>query len=331
MTDEDRFPQPPQPLRADGETRRVGVEFEFAGLRPEAIVAAIRAGIGGQARQDSAVAWTLEDTSVGDLRLELDFHLLQKVAAEGRDERLPAWISEIGDWSTEIAERVASLVVPWEVVTGPIAVTDLHRLDAMVTSLREAGAQGTRQAPHFAFGVHLNPELPGLDARTVRDYFKAFLCLKDWLRVRCRPDLLRSLSPYISDFDDRWVREVVIPDYRPELPQFIDDYLLANPTRNRSMDMLPLLAHLDAERVFAKLDDPLIKSRPTLHYRLPNCEIDDPDWSLRAIWTDWIEVERLAADSPRLARMGDAYAQWLGRLRVPFDDGWAKETPTWLS
>lgn len=331
MTDVTPFDLPPHPDRADGEHRRVGVEFEFAGLRPEAIVDAICRSVGGQPQRASAVAWTIDGTAAGDLRLELDFRLLQEVAADRDDASVPGWVADIGDWTTELAERVASLVVPWEIVTAPIEMRHLHRLEPMVESLRAAGALGTRHAPHYAFGLHLNPELPALDAATVRDQFKAYLCLKDWLRVRCRPDLTRTMSPYISDFDARWVRDVVVPDYRPDLAQFIDDYLEANPTRNRSNDLLPLLSHIDADRVFAVVDDPLIKPRPTFHYRLPNCEIDDAEWSLRPIWNDWLEVERLAADSARLARMGDAYAHWLRRMRLPFDDGWAKETTGWLS
>mgnify|MGYP005846954549 CR=1 FL=1 len=330
MVDVSPFALPPRPHREDGAMRRMGVEFEFAGLRPDEIVDAIVRSVGGRPERESAVAWSIEGTAAGDLRLELDFRLLQTAAADSRNADLPEWIADIGDWTTELAERVASLVVPWEIVTAPVPLDHLHGLEPMIAGLRSAGALGTRHAAHFAFGVHLNPELPALDARTVRDQFKAYLCLKDWLRVRCRPDLTRALSPYISDFDGRWVRKVVVPDYRPEIPQFIDDYLEANPTRNRSMDLLPLLAHLDGPRVFATLDDPLIKARPTFHYRLPNCEIDDPDWSLRPLWNDWLEVERLAEDSPRLARMGDAYAQWLGRWRVPFDDGWAKESEAWL-
>lgn len=329
MVDFSPFAVPPRLDRDDGGRRRVGVEFEFGGLRPEAIVDAILASVGGRAEQESAVAFDIRGSACGDLRLELDFRLLQK-AAGGRDVDTPEWISDVREWTTEVAERVASLVVPWEIVTDPMDMDTLHRLEPMIVSLRRAGALGTRHAAHFAFGLHLNPEMPALDAVTVRDYFKAWLCLKDWLRSRCRPDLTRTVTPYISDFDDDWVRGIVIPDYRPDLDRFIDDYVEANPTRNRSMDLLPLLSHIDEARVRRRVKDPLVKARPALHYRLPNCEIDDPEWTLRGLWDDWLEVERLAADPARLARMGDAYAQWLGRLRVPFDDGWAKGTHRWL-
>lgn len=334
MTEPEPFSPPPRLANAEGDTRRIGVELEFSGLRPEAIVEAVLGSIGGHARRESAVAWELLDTAAGDLHLELDFRLLQTVAAEHSEARaatLPDWVTDLTDWTTELAERMASMVVPWEIVTAPVPMDRVHRLEPMIEGLRRAGALGTRHAPHFAFGVHLNPEMPALDARTVLAYFRAYLCLNQWLRQRCRPDLSRVVTPYIADFDPRWVREVLAPDYDPDLETFIDDYLDANPTRNRSLDMLPLFAHLDADRVRARLDDPLIKGRPTLHYRLPNCEIDDPDWSLRPIWNDWLEVERLAYDEDRLMRMSRAYRDWLGRMRMPFDDGWARATADWLS
>ena len=334
MTEPAPFDSPPRLENAEGDTRRIGVELEFAGLRPEAIVEAVTRSIGGHARRESAVAWELLDTGAGDLHLELDFRLLQNLAAEGSEARgtgLPDWVSDLTDWTTELAERMASTLVPWEIVTAPMPMDRMHQLEPMIHGLRRSGALGTRHAPHFAFGVHLNPELPALDAATVLGYFRAYLCLNDWLRQRCRPDLLRVVTPYIVDFDKRWVREVLAPDYCPELDTFIDDYLDANPTRNRSLDMLPLFAYVDEERVRSRLDDPLIKGRPTLHYRLPNCEIDDPNWSLRPLWDDWLEVERLAVDEDRLARMCRAYRDWLGRLRMPFDDGWARASADWVS
>lgn len=325
------FQQPPETRRADGGPRRVGVEIEFGGLRPDAITAAVTGALGGDIHRRSQVVYQISSTAVGDIELELDFRLLQKAAEEHAQlADLPPWLMEVSTWTADLLERLVSQVVPWEIVTGPVPMGDLHKLEPMITALREAGALGTRHAPHFAFGVHLNPELPDLAADTIARYLKAYLCLKDWLRQRSRLDLSRVLSPYISDFDARYVRKVVAPAYRPRMSELIDDYLAANPTRNRSLDMLPVFAEVDRERLLAVVDDPLIKARPTLHYRLPNCEIDNPDWQLRAIWDDWLEVERLAADEERLERMGGAYARWLSGLHVPFDDRWARATADWL-
>ena len=330
MTTETPFPLPDRAHRADGELRRMGIEIEFGGLQGQAIVDAVVSAVGGTARALSMAEWRIEDSTIGDVRVELDSRLVQKLARDAAEESIPDWLSEVGEWTSDIVERVATLVLPWEVVTGPLPLDRLHEADRLVAALREAGALGTRHAPHYAFGVHFNPELPDLGDETVFGYFKAYLCLKDWLRERCRPDLARVVSPFISDFDGAWVREVVSSDFEPSLGAFMDEYLRANPTRNRSLDMLPLFAHLDEARLRASVDDPLVKGRPTLHYRLPNSEVDDASFSLRELWTDWLQVERLAADPERLRRMGDAYARWLMRIRLPFDDGWARETDRWL-
>jgi hypothetical protein len=45
-----------------------------------------------------------------------------------------------------------------------------------------------------------------------------------------------------------------------------------------------------------------VRPRPTFHYRLPNCLVDDPSWSFALEWNRWVEVERLAEDPVRLAR-----------------------------
>lgn len=326
------FGLPPVARTRSGAMRRVGVEIEFAGLMGSRIVDVVVDCLGGETIRDSAAEYRIARTRIGDLRVELDSQLLQRLAEDqsGDAAEYPDWLAEVSDWTTDLIGRLASRIVPWEVVTGPLAMDALAPLDDLVDALRRAGALGTRHAPHYAFGLHLNPELPDLDAATVRAWFKAFLCLKDWLRLRCRPDLLRTMSPYISDFDPDYVRRVVAPAYRPSLPSFMDDYLEANPTRNRSMDLLPLFAEIDEARLRRQIDDPLVKARPTLHYRLPNCEIDDPDWSIGQIWEDWLEVERLAADDARLDEMGEAYAAWLHGFRLPFDDTWGRETPRWL-
>jgi hypothetical protein len=87
----------------------------------------------------------------------------------------------------------------------------------------------------------------------------------------------------------------------------IDDYLDASPSRNRELDMLPLFAHLDHDRVRARLPYEKISARPTFHYRLPDSRVDDPAWTIAADWNRWVEVERLACDPARLVRLAAAH------------------------
>lgn len=62
------------------------------------------------------------------------------------------------------------------------------------------------------------------------------------------------------------------------------------------------------------------------HYRLPNCEIHKPDWGLYVAWSDWIEVERLAADQ---ARLGACCAASEGCLDSPLTRTFSKWAKPW--
>ncbi|MCB1684264.1 MAG: amidoligase family protein, partial [Pseudomonadales bacterium] len=86
------------------------------------------------------------------------------------------------------------------------------------------------------------------------------------------------------------------------------------------LDMLPLFSHLDAPRVAARVDDPRIKSRPTLHYRLPNCEIDREGWDLGGDWARWLQVEHLAADPTRLDSLCQRFSSHLDTGEKLFSD-----------
>jgi hypothetical protein len=79
-----------------------------------------------------------------------------------------------------------------------------------------------------------------------------------------------------------------------------------------------------------KVVDPRIKARPTLHYRLPNCQIDEPGWGIHHAWSDWLQVEHLAADQPGLdelcKRCGAFLDQPVGRLV----NDWTEHVKPWL-
>ena len=65
--------------------------------------------------------------------------------------------------------------------------------------------------------------------------------------------------------------------------------------------MLTVFTHLDKYRVRAALDDPLIKGRPTFHWRLPNADLEDKDWTVSLEWRRWLGVERLSLDPDAMA------------------------------
>ena len=179
--------------------------------------------------------------------------------------------------------------------------------------------------------MQFNPELPSLEPRLITACLKAFLCLYDWLYVRADIDLTRRVTSYVDPFPANYVKKVIAADYWPDLATLIDDYLADNPTRNRALDMLPLFMFLDEDRVRAGADDALIKARPTFHYRLPDCEIDKPDWGLYVSWNDWVEVECLAADETRLQRCCAAYLQHLNSPLKRLFSNWANTVENrWL-
>lgn len=224
----------------------------------------------------------------------------------------------------------AEQVVPFEIVSPPIPMDQLTSVERLIQQLRQAGAQGTKAGLAYAFGMQFNPELPQTDAQTLLRYLKAFFCLFDWLKTRAEVDWTRRLTLYTDPFPRPYVRKVIDPAYWPSIKTLIDDYLDANPTRNRALDMLPMFMHLDAERVKAVVDDSRVKSRPTLHYRLPNCEVDAPSWGLYQAWDDWLQVEHLATEPERLERVCRKYLTHMNRPFSCLFKSWKQKLEPWL-
>ncbi len=104
------FPLPERARRADGEMRRPGVEIECGGLQGPGIVDALIGTLGGTATALSAVAWRLDDTSIGPLRIELDSRLVQQVASDVNTAAVPSWLAEIAEWISDVLERFVGLV-----------------------------------------------------------------------------------------------------------------------------------------------------------------------------------------------------------------------------
>ncbi|WP_206613485.1 amidoligase family protein [Parahaliea mediterranea] len=320
------WPMPPATRTAQGQPRRMGVELEFSGLDIEAIAGAVLSELGGEAEVISAYEQKLHNTAFGTFGLELDYTYLKQL---GRERNL-AEESELEQFGESLLKLVAEQVVPHEVVSPPIPMQQLWRLGALLQRLRQAGAKGTRHAAVYAFGLHFNPELPDLGAPTILAYLRSFLCLYEWLVEREQVDLSRRITPYIAPFPRKYVHKVLDADYAPDLATLIDDYLAHNPTRNRALDMLPLFTHLDAARVKKAVADKRVGSRPTLHYRLPNCQIDEGNWSLASPWRNWLQVETLACDERRLARMCRAYRQHFDAPAGGLFHDWPEAMSRWL-
>ncbi|WP_295541570.1 amidoligase family protein [uncultured Thiohalocapsa sp.] len=322
------LPMPPVTHRADGGERRVGVELEFSGLTLDEAAALVAAAVGGAVSAPGRYERSIDGDPAGAWQVEVDFGLLKEL---GRRERhRPELADAAGDLAEDVLRLLAAHVVPMEVVSPPLPLGRLAMMNDLIAELRAAGARGTGEEWAYAFGLQLNPEMPDTDADTVRHYLQAFLCLEDWLRERADVDLTRRLTAFAEPFSKAYARRVIAADYAPGLDGLIDDYLEANPTRNRALDLLPLLLYLDPARVRAVVDDPRVKPRPTLHYRLPNSEIEHPDWDLGVAWGDWLVVERLAASPARLQALCAAYAHFLSQPLERLVGDWSQTADAWL-
>jgi hypothetical protein len=300
------FERPPVLTRADGRPRTVGVEIEFAGLTAGAAAQAIGDALGGVPEQQDPHAYTVVTQALGEISVELDSRYLHPSKME--DGILTTVMPKLAS----LFGAATSYVIPCEVVTAPIPFDRLPAVDRLVDVLRRAGGRGTQDGPFYAFGLHFNPEAPRLDADTITAFLKSFVLLNTWLRREVAPDATRGLLGFADPFPDAYIRHLVRPDYRPDQHALIADYLLANPTRNRDCDLLPLLTYLDEDQVRAMLPNEKIGKRPTFHYRLPDARVSDPGWSIAPDWNRWVAVERMAADPERLDRLGEAYLSFAG-------------------
>ncbi|MES2965127.1 MAG: amidoligase family protein, partial [Bdellovibrionota bacterium] len=224
-------------------------------------------------------------------------------------------------------ERFSEDVIPFEIVTPPIPLSDIPFVEDLRECLRDAGAKGTHARFFSAFGLQFNPEMPDFTVETLLSYQRAFFLLYDRLLSTEEIPLARRVLPFIDPFPDAYVNLVLDEDYEPTLKTFMKDYLEANPTRNRALDWLPLFAHLDRELTFSyPVEVELVKPRPTLHYRLPSSLIDEPGWSIAGEWNKWVEIERLASRPDMIHRMSQEFRKLHGPFQLMGEARWIKRS-----
>lgn len=318
----DTFEMPPVLYNQNGDVRKVGFELEFVGDNLEAFAHSVARWYGGTIHEKNPFAYTLSGTDFGDFDLELDakiFHdrLYRKVL-----DQIGLELDAKHQESLEKALLgLTSGIIPFELTSPPIPMTELERVHDLEKALRESNALGTGASVLYAFGMHINPEVPDLSAKTIHNFLKAFLLLLDWLKQDIRVDLSRKIVPFINDFPKKYVDLVLDPNYAPDYDRLVDDYLEYNNTRNRALDLTALFAHVDSDTLDRVKDAFLVKPRPTFHYRLANCSIDEADWSMAAEWNRWIKVEELAHDESTLSRLQyeymdkkDSLDEWIKKL-----------------
>jgi len=319
---------PPVPRRTDGTDRHIGIELEFAGLDARLAADLVRDCFGGDIQFRDPHRFIVQDTRFGDFTVELDTIYAHPSPIDGDPATGP--LDKLGQWMDDtVSSTIGDLtvgLVPTEVVSPPIPLQNLPEMSALTDALRRAGAQGTDESTLYAFGLQLNPEVPDEGAESLLAHLQAFVLLEPWLRKEIHMDMTRRVLAYAEPYPRAYVARLLSEDYQPDRAQLIDDYVSANPTRNRGLDLLPLFSHLDPDRVRRRLNDPRVKARPTFHYRLPDTRLSDPDWTIVREWNRWLQVERLAADHDRRRAMMAAFR--------PMLEGWpelfAANAVAWL-
>lgn len=325
------FMNPPVTLNPEGKERSVGVEFEFSGVDMQKSARIITGLYGGELNEINTYKYEIQGTHLGPFTLELDASLFLNKEYEDKLNEFGIDVSKMQK-KQEIEEKLrdlASSVVPFEIVSPPVPLSQLKELNPLIHELRKAKAKGTKSSVLNAFGLHLNPEIPSTKATNLLRYIQAFILIEPWIRQEAEIDWSRRMTPYISEYNKEYKRRVLDKEYDPSLEELITDYIEYGNTRNQSLDMLPAFQYLDEELVSSILDDGLTTARPTFHYRLPNCEIANDEWSLATEWNRWVMVERMAEEE-QLNQYAARYISMMLKPMISKEKKWIELIERWM-
>lgn len=306
MTD---FLKPHNFVDSENKPRKAGFELEFGNISARDTAYTLKEKFGGTLEEMNSFRYMLKNSELGEIKIERDAELLLSTKhREFFDKIYPEFNHSI--LMKEIEEgidKLSSYIVPCEIVTSPLGFDDFHKLDNLVEILDELGVQGTQDSFLNAYGLHINPSIPDLTARTLTKYIQSFVLLEDWLIEVSDIDTTRKyLTSFIDPFPQDYCDVVLNTDYDPDINELIDDYTKYNPTRNRALDFLPILCEIDKDRVFKQLpphEKKLVHGRPAFHYRLPDCKIGDPEWKVSKEWNRWWFVEMIASDKNMITNL----------------------------
>jgi len=305
------------PRTKKGEIRKVGVEIEFSGLDVQVAAECLAQHLGGRIRKIAPHHFIIEDTPFGAVQLELDTRLVKPTETDS-----PAW--QRFDWQMkQVLGDAASVLVPVEMIAPPVPYTDLHHIARISDILRLAGATGTGHSVIYAFGTHLNVEVVSLSIEHLYPTLRAYALIEDWLRQVHQIDTSRRITTFIDPFPQAYRTWLANHPATPDTAEFISSYLAHNPTRNRGLDMTPILLSLDQANVLAALGDGKANARPTFHYRLPNSNVDRLDWTLADDWATWVRVEEVAADTDLLETLAKAWLAEVAASKLPVGLLWS--------
>ncbi len=293
--------------------RRVGFEFEYSNLEIKESANLLLKEYGGKIETINPYYYKIH-TPIGTFSVLMDFGFLFNSKLKELNKEIGLAIDE--PTIQKIEELIAEIgksLVPYELTTPPLPFNQLNEAHHIKELLRENGAKGTRANLLYAFGMHINPEVKALSIETILSDLRAFFILYNFIKDSLDVDITRRLTTYIDPFDTAYILKVSNLNYEPTMQEFIDDYIAYNPTRNRALDLLPLLTFVDEQRVREKLPNEKIGKRPTYHYRLPDSRVDESAWSPCFAWNSWVLVETLSADSKNLKRLASLMCETIER------------------
>ncbi|RYH07281.1 amidoligase family protein [Tropicimonas sp. IMCC6043] len=300
----------------DTDSRKVGVEIEFGGLPAEQAARVVVSVLGGTPEKRAPGDWRITGGDLGPITLYLDTRWR------------PTEDSALARSGVEFGRNF----VPFEIVTEPLAQKDLPRLDHLLTDLAGEGAEGSGEGPLNGFGLHLNVELADPERGTdMPRVALSFALLERWLRRRDPLATGRRLLP----FADPWPTALT-SDLAGAWPGLDLEGLLAVlhrhvSSRNYGLDLLPAWAEVapDDYRLWME-NDTAVSARPTYHYRMPDCRIGAPGWSLAYEWNRWALIEAVASDDDLLTTLCRDWWQHREVPMIPEREAWFRSVTNHL-
>ncbi len=294
-----------------GNPRCAGFELEFGDLTVRETAEALHTDLGGTLQEQNPFSFNISGSSAGNLKIERDAALLSSGDYRNKLIKLKLKIdfapATLAREVEQGIDRLSSMLIPCEIITEPLRFDAFSRLDDITATLNRIGAKGTQDSIVYAFGLHINTSAPNLEDVTLAAYMQAFLLLADWLIADAGIDFSRRyLTKFIDPFPEGYLKKVLNAEYAPNAGTFMDDYLQWNPTRNRALDLLPILSEIDLERVrkgISAEEQALLTPRPAFHYRLPDCRIGQAGWTAAVEWNRWWYIEVLAANNDLRIRL----------------------------
>ncbi|MDR9419246.1 amidoligase family protein [Gracilimonas sp.] len=326
------FKNPPKIFNQDGTERSVGFEFEFTGVEMQDAAEMVANLYGGNVEQISGYEYKVRESEFGDFSLELDASLFLNKKYEKVLKSVGLDVDKLKnkDKLEDTLRDMASTVVPFEIITPPISIGKLDRLNTLVEELRTWKAKGTGSSFFYAFGLHLNPEIPEPTAECLLRHLKAYVMLDAWIRKDGDINISRKLTPYINEYEMDYIRYILREEYQPDLETLIRDYFKFKNSRNRPLDLLPAFMFLKKELTTELMKKELTSARPTFHYRLPNCSIEEESWSLAEEWNRWVLVEKLAFNEKDLNRYARAFLNMDDKSVFGIKKKWIRLMDRWV-